>query len=154
MQRSCRNVCNSFSVQWYFCAVWLSFVLIVGIRVICNDRPTHDQQKQAGKNIHWCSAWILTIGVSSKHRSDEGGNPKVETSQRTSRDLPEIVAKTEKAISSIFTARLRKSLREESRSLHSDLIDLYFHHSKFPYRKPMQQRPFIFFFDIAHPYFS
>ena len=35
------------------------------------------------------SAWILTPGVSSKHRSDQGGKPKVDASQMLPRCFPD-----------------------------------------------------------------
>ena len=81
MQRSCWNFCNSLDGQWCFCAVLPSYIPIVVARPICRERPTHDQQQngQAKHTLVICG--ILTPGVSSKHRSDQGGKPKVDASQ-------------------------------------------------------------------------
>ena len=46
-------------------------------------------KKQTCKNIHWRSAWILTPGVSSKHRSGQGGKPKVDVSLIPPRCFPD-----------------------------------------------------------------
>ena len=49
-----------------------------------NTRPTKNKQAKTYLVIFW----ILTPGVSSKHRSDQGGKPKVDASQMPPRCLP------------------------------------------------------------------